>query len=376
MKLSRPLLAAALTSSLVLAACSGDENGSTSTNTPVTTTTDAVDATATETATDTADPTDAAPATATPADSAQQTSGPDAADDTQEPEPSAAVSIEDAEEIAATLLTQAEESRFAEGDERDELIQETFNGPARLAARGATRLLSVTGEPDGEAEEVEPVVLAISQDTGDDWKYIVAQTVPESGVPRLHLIGTAGPPENFRVIWEGEMLAGTEVGQFERRSVGSPVLGEDSGLYFDPMAVQRQLGRVLDYPIIDSQPNLRTSGYAPEVRDQARSQASAVSEQAVFTQTHEVNEDRTITIELADGTAISFGVLERSSVFDVRGGMELTPPDTFLAFVNDSSITSRAEVDWLVFTAVHIGTDATAPTLIAVGEQIVDANGS
>jgi hypothetical protein len=63
----------------------------------------------------------------------------------------------------------------------------------------------------------------ISRAEGDATKYIVAQTVPEDDVPRLHLLATGGDPRNFRIVWEGDMPPGTEVGLFDRRSVGSSV---------------------------------------------------------------------------------------------------------------------------------------------------------
>jgi hypothetical protein len=380
MKLTRPLLAVVLSSSLVLAACSDDDEQPTSTDAGASTSAAPADDDAT---TATGAPDDAsATATASPtdADSATATSAPGEEDDEDGEQAihGGVVTIEEADQIAADLLTKAEQARFASGSERQELVLAAYNGPARIAARAEGRLRSVTGAPEGEPAEVEPTVLAISRAEEGTAKYIVAQTVPEDGVPRLHLMATGGTPDLFRIIWEGDMLPGTSVGQFERRSLGSPVIGPEteSDLYFKPEAVQRLLGRVLDYPIMDAQPNLRTSGYAPEVREQARSQAAAVEEQATFRQTHQVRGQNLITIELADGSALTFGVLDRRSDFQVRDGMELTPPETFRAFVNDAAITDSARVNWLVFTAVQIGTDNSPPGLIAVGEQVVGAEGS
>lgn len=49
-------------------------------------------------------------------------------------------------------------------------------------------------------------------------------------------------------------------------------------------------------------------------------------EQASFRQTHAVRENALNTIELADGSALTFAVLDRRSTFRVRDGMELSPP--------------------------------------------------
>lgn len=381
MKLTRPLLAVVLSSSLVLAACSDDDEQPASTDTGASTSEAPTDDDATTatgvpddaSATATASPTDTDASTATAAPT-----GAEGDEDGEQAIHGGVVTIEEADQIAADLLTKAEQARFASGSERQELVLAAYNGPGRIAARAEGRLRSVTGAPEGEPAEVEPTVLAISRAEEGTTKYIVAQTVPEDGVPRLHLMATGGTPDLFRIVWEGDMLPGTSVGQFERRSLGSPVIGPEteSELYFKPEAVQRLLGRVMDYPIMDATPNLRTSGYAPEVREQARSQAAAVEEQATFRQTHQVRDQNLTTIELGDGSAITFGVLDRRSDFQVRDGMELTPPETFRAFVNDAAITDSARVDWLVFTAVHIGTDNSPPRLLAVGEQVVGADGS
>jgi hypothetical protein len=188
------------------------------------------------------------------------------------------VSIEEAEQIVADRVTKGEESRFASGSEAEELRLTAYNAAMREASRGESALRSVTGEPEGEPEAIDPTVLAISRAEGDATKYIVAQTVPEDDVPRLHLLATGGDSRNFRIVWEGDMFPGTEVGLSDRRSVGSPVLLEEEGeLYFEPANVMRNLGRLLDYPLMDTVPNLRTNGYAPEVRQVAQEQAGSVS---------------------------------------------------------------------------------------------------
>jgi hypothetical protein len=80
-------------------------------------------------------------------------------------------------------------------------------------------------------------------------------------------------------------------------------------------------------------------------------------------------------MELEDGSAMTFAVLDRTSVFDVYDGMELTPPDSFWYFTRDRSITEQAEMRTSVFVALHIPEDGD-PALISAREQAVDASGS
>lgn len=374
MKLSRPALAAVLSASLVLAACSGDEGDpqnepttpeSTSGTAPGSPTSDV------GTATETSSPTQSPSGEATESPTSEPTDEPTT-------EAAGSVSIEDADRITQEVLDTAAAIPFAPpGDERSGLLRDSYAGPARDAMRGQIHLMRVTGGPEGdEPEPVEPTVLAISQPTESEAKYILAQTVPDNEIPRLHLLATDGDLEDFRIVWEGDMLPGARIGQFERRSEGSPVVDPDSDLGATVLEAHVHLAELLDYPHPEAEAAIISNGYSKEVRDQARSQANAVSAQAEFEQTHSVLEQEIHTLELGDGSVLSFAVTERASAFDLRDGMQLTPPDTFRAFVDDATLTDSAQLDWLVFTALQVPQGSGNPSLIAVTEQIVGASGT
>ncbi len=397
MKLSRTALALALSSSLLLAACSGAEEPEESTETTSAsdasaadgaagTSAETVDADAV-TATDGDGDTDADAASDTgeaalnPSDETESTAAPaEEADDgvvTAPPEGSGVIPVEEAEEVAAQLMRQAADSQNADPEEAATLNEATFVGSELRAAVAATSLREIGVEPVIDYHPTGANVLAISRDDGQSPAFMVVQTVPESGLPELHLMTSQDGGENWKIGWSAPMLAGTEVGTFAPRSEGSPVIREGkASLSNYPSYVVDMLFQILDYPFDDERPDFRTNNYGPQVRKATEEQAAAVSEQATLTREHSLRTNTLRTIELADGSALTFPVLERKSTFDVKDGMILEPSAVFTHFAGDDTITDSAEMTTLVFLAVHIRADGGDPEVIAAREQVVGANGS
>jgi hypothetical protein len=373
MKSPRLVAAATLSSVLILAACSDADDSADTTSADGATSTSDVAAGTSDAAESTSD------AAGSTSDDTSETSAPAAdATITAEPAGEGAVSIESAERLAAELLTRAAEATQADGDELTTAINSAYRGPARQAAVAADRLEGVTGEPEEvDPDDLpEPNVLAVSRSDDEAPTLIVVQTVPEDGLPELHLIAKPADIDNYRIIWSAPMLPGTEVGTFDRRSIGSPVVREGGGDFVTtPGTALNDLADYIDYPPSGA-PDVRTNGYAPQVRQNASEQAGAVSAQASFLERNRVSGGNTYTIYQEDGSGITFGVLERESVFNVRGGSRLIPPDTFTAFADDSSITDSATLDTLVFVAMHLPAEDGSPEMIAAREQIVGASGS
>ncbi|MGB3185377.1 MAG: hypothetical protein WBG36_16210 [Ornithinimicrobium sp.] len=353
MKYPRMAAVAALSSLALVTACSGSEDEPT---------TDA--ATSTE---------------ATAGDDAAQTS--DVAGATAEPDESegvGALSTEQAEEIAADLLTKAAQVNNGDGEDIEEAAAAAYRGNAEVSALASDQLEEVSGQPEQRdliANPVEPNVLAISRDDGQSPLLMLVQTVPESGLPELFVMASPGEPEDFRIVWSAPMLPGTDIGTFDRRSQGTPILREGAGdLPQSPEKVLTGLADYIGYPLGEVE-TYTTNGYAPQVRDAGDAQADAVAQQAEFTESNTLT-NRTYTFIREDGSAVTFASLERESDFDVRSGMELTPPDEFLVFDDDESITSQATLNSYVYVAMTIPQDDGDPEMIAAREQLVSADGS
>lgn len=410
MKLSSAALSVALSSVLVLTACSGtddNENGAeegtsatADTNEGGTNAADSTGDAAGETgaAGDDADETtegdDAGETTgADDADDAEQTAGGDDAEQTADgadeegadddvitrpADGAGVISTDEAEEIVDDLLGHAADSLEADPEEALELNERAFAGSDLRAANQAVDLRDLGHEPSVSYEPEDANVLAISRDDDSPRGYIVAQTVPESGVPELHLIASQQRGAEWRIVWSAPMLPETEVNTFDSRSEGSPVLRSGRGdLRNAPGAAVDQLLEVMEYPQVDDPPRIKSNGFAPAIRQAIEEQTWAVDEQATLEQDYSLREGSLRPIEFADGSAMIFPVLERTSTFHVRDGMLLDPSAEFTHYTGVSSVENSAEVDSLIFVAMHVQNDEdTRHEVIAAREQIVGARGN
>lgn len=387
MNISRVTVAAALSSALVLAACSGDEGGDGQTDTAGSTAT-SDDAEQTEPGAGEPDAgLETGEAEGATADAATQTGAvgqdeDDTAEMTTDTE-SGAVSLEDAEEAAQTVLTARFESDLGDGADIEEAQQASMIGTVLVAHQAADRLEDVAGEPSQlELEEnpLEPNVLAISREDGEEPVLVLVQTVPEEdGVPWLHLLESpSGDVDEFRISWEARMLPGTDVPTFDSRSTGSPVVRTGQGdLTMEPRELLRSVAAYTAYPQPEDVPDYRTHGYAPSVRAAAEEQADAVSGQASLEEKNWLVSEDVKTLLFEDGSAFVMGSLLRDTRFSVNEGSELTPPDAFRVFQDSEVLTSEATLRTSVFVGMRLPSEDVdfKPEMIAVQEQLVDAWG-
>lgn len=379
MKFSRTTLAATLCSALVLTACSGEdpveEQGTGAAATQTTGPLGADDADAT---TDDAAVTDQAATTAGAADDEDTTEVAMATD-----EVTAALPLAEAEEAALTVLTARFQADQGDGADIRDAQRQSMMGNVRAAHEAADQLESVTGEPaqlDLEAGAFEPIVLAVSKEDGELPVFLLVQTVPEEGgVPLLHLLESrTGESADFRISWEATMLPGTELPSFDRRSVGSPVLRSGSGdLTIAPRDLLKSVASYISYPQPDDTPDYRTHGYAPAVRRAAQDQADAVAGQATLQEKNWLVSEDTKTLLFDDGSAFVMGTLLRDTQFQVAGGSELNPTDTFRVFQDSSVLSDHAVLRTMVFIGMRAPSEQVEfkPEMIAAREQLVDAWG-
>lgn len=385
MKYSRSTLALALSSALLLSACSGDdpvEEEATGSASPVATSDAAESTTAAADAATTSEPAggpaDDAAATTAPGDDAAATT---VAMTTEEE--TAAIGLAEAEEQAATVLTARIQADQGDGEDISDVQRTSMSGTARTAHAAADRLESVTGEPpevDLEQTPVEPNVLAISRDDGEVPVLMLVQTVPAEGAPVLHLMESkSGRLDGFRIIWEAPMLPGTEVPAFDRRSVGTPVLRSGQGdLTMEPRELLKSVAADINFPQPEETSDYETHGYADAVREAAQAQADEVSGRASLEEKNWIYSDDTRTLLFEDGSALVTGVLLRDTTFSVESGSVLTPPDTFRVFQDNGSLSQEAVLRTMVFVAMHAPSEQVdfTPEMIAAREQLVDAWGS
>lgn len=382
MKFSRITLAAALSAGLVLTACSDEDPAASPSGEPAVTTDDAAateDAAVTDGAATTGDAADST------ADPAASTAGADE-DDTvamSTDGATAAISLEEAEEVAETVLTRRAQADQGDGEDIVDHQRMSMMGSARQAHVAADQLEPVFGAPeevDLEENPVEPNVLAISRDDGELPLFILVQTVPANGLPVLHLLESrTGENQHFRIIWEAPMRPGTEVPSFDRRSQGTPVLRSGQGdLLTEPGEMLKSFASYTSYPAPEEVPHFRTHGYSPEVRRAAQEQADQVSGLASLRERNWVVSEDIKTLRFEDGSAFVMGTLLRDTHFDVNSDSELNPPESFRVFQDSAVLTDEATMRTLVFLGLRAPAEDAdfPPEVIAVREQMVDAWGS
>ncbi len=368
MKLSRSALVAVLSSSLLLTACTDDE-GPTTTDptTPASAGSDPADGT-TSAGTGDGDDTSATSEAVT-----SETASTSPSTVTAAPAGQGVVTIEEAEEIADGLLKDAARSQTVSDRGALTIIDRTFRGPEVGANTAAVELRNLQS---GTADYgTDPTVLAISREDENGVRLILAQSVPKTKVPELYLMTSQDQSDPWRIAWSAPMLPGTEVGTFDRRSEGTVVIKGQGDLSVEPDRLLKRLANFVAYPAEKKNPGILTNGYAPQVRHEARKQARAVDGFASFSQRHSLVDFSVRTLELEDGSAMTFGVLDRRSIFNVDSGKLLSTPPAFRALAGDSSVTDRAELRSYVFVAMHIP-ESGRPSVVAAREQLVSATGS
>lgn len=374
MKFSRITAAATLSSALVLAACSGGDTGGDAateageSSSPAATAADEVETTDDESVATTADDGTADAA----ADTVEMTT------DTE----SGALPLEDAEEAAAEVLTERIKADQGDGKDVKEAQEASMAGTVLRAHRAADKLEGVAGEPpkvDLEDNPVEPLVLAISRDDEKTPAYLLVQTVPEDGVPYLHLLSSkSGDAEDFRITWEARMLPDTVVPTFDARSEGSPVLRDGQGdLTMQPREMLKSVGSYTEWPQPEEVPDYRTHGYAPSVRQAAEEQSEALSGQATLREKNWLVSDDVVTLLFEDGSGFVMGSLLRDTQFVVNEGSELTTPDAFRVFQDSEVLFNQATLRTSVFVGMRVPTEDVEfkPEMLAATEQLVDASG-
>lgn len=373
MQFSRLTVAVTLSSALLVTACTGQGESGEETSGGSTT------VGAQDTATATGDPveetTDDTTATATPTDDDTAATTEMTTDEGQ-----AALGVDEAEQVATTLL-EARHEAYTASDDIEGAQEKAFAGTALNAAAAETRLRDEVGEGDDEPEELtDPNVLAISRADDADSVLILVQTVPDSGVPMLHLMESpSGAEEDFRITWEASMLAGTELPSFDARSVGTPVVRSGRGdLSVNPREILKSLAAYVAWPQPDTNPGINTSGYGDAVRTAAKRQAEAVAAQATLREKNWLVSDDVRTLLFEDGSGLVIGSLLRDTTFTPNADAILTPPETFLVFAEDDEITEQAVLRTSVFVAMRVPSNEQdfKHTLIAAREQLVDAWGS
>jgi len=208
---------------------------------------------------------------------------------------------------------------------------------ARAAASGTPP------EVSGLASQPEPTIVA--QSRGRQWpRAILASTLDEAtDIQWLHVMTSDEPDQPFRIASSVPMFSGAELPALGDEGAGAPLLdtAEKNGrphsaadavkAYAAALAQPR--GKATDVVAADDP-------FANRLRTASAAQAKALGRLGALTQTHEPRLDDAITFELADGGAVTFGLMKRTDTISVKpAAKELILPAEYARLVRKRTVT-------------------------------------
>src|SRR6478735_3008289 len=222
---------------------------------------------------------------------------------------------------------------------------EVLTGDAlRVADAQAAR----TGaQPEGTelAPEAKPTIVAQSQ--GRQWpRAILASTLDEStNTQWLHAMISEKPDQPFRIASSVPMFGGAELPALGEQLAGAPLLdtAQKNGLETSPAdavkayaaAIAQPKGKATDVVAADDQ-------FATGLKTAAAAQATALGKLGTLAQSHDPRLDDAVTFRLADGGAVTFGLLKRTDTISVKpGAKELVLPADYAKLVGKKKVTKQ-----------------------------------
>lgn len=228
---------------------------------------------------------------------------------------------EQAQRVAARVLSDAAKARAAKGDEADALRRTALSGSALAVASAASRAPS--GTPgDAVDRPGEPEVVALSR--GVQWPRYMVVTTAEDQVQQIHLLTAPDARTPFRVATSATVRSGqVEFGDLEQ---GAAVVSDGAGLDAKPAEVLRQYAGALTYPKPAKAPLVTVKDpFAAQILANTKATAKTLGKLAKVTESHEVDKKQTVAIGLGDGGALVFGLLRRTDkVTKTEDAKELT----------------------------------------------------
>jgi hypothetical protein len=233
----------------------------------------------------------------------------------------APLDAEGATAVAARLL--AAKDAPVEGDAKAAKAAraEVLTGDALRVAEAQAARAGTQPATTELAPAAKPTIVAQSQ--GRQWpRAILASTLDEAtNTQWLHVMVSDKPDQPFRIASSVPMFGGAELPALGEQLAGAPLLdtAEKNGLPVSPAgavaayaaAIAQPKGKATDVVATDDQ-------FATGLKTAAATQAKALGALGTLAQTHAPQLDDAITFQLADGGAVTFGLLQRTDTISVK----------------------------------------------------------
>jgi len=257
----------------------------------------------------------------------------------------APLDTEGATAVAARLLAAKDASAAGDSKAARAARAEVLTGDAlRLADAQAAR---AAAEPETTelAPEPEPTIVAQSQ--GRQWpRAILASTLDDAtNTQWLHVMTSEKPDQPFRIASSVPMFGGAELPALGEQLAGAPLLdtAKKNGLAVSPADAVKAYAGAIAQPKGKATKAVATDDqFATGLRSAATTQAKALGKLGTLAQAHAPRLDDAVTFQLADGGAVTFGLMQRTDSISVKPtAKELVLPAEYAKLVGKKKVTKQ-----------------------------------
>jgi hypothetical protein len=258
---------------------------------------------------------------------------------------SAPLDAEGATAVAARLLA-AKDAAAAGTTKADRAARaEVLTGDALTVADA--QAARAAAQPEGTELAPEPKPTIVAQSQGRQWpRAILASTLDgTTNTQWLHAMISEKPDQPFRIAASVPMFGGAELPALGEELAGAPLLdtAQKNGLQTSPAdavkayaaAIAQPKGKPTDVVVADDP-------FATGLKTAAAAQATALGKLGTLAQSHEPRLDEAVTFQLADGGAVTFGLLKRTDTISVKkGAKELVLPAEYAKLLGKKKVTQQ-----------------------------------
>ena len=224
--------------------------------------------------------------------------------------------------VATRLLTAADAPVDGDAKAAAAARQAVLMGDALTVAKARAASKAATeATPSELAAVARPTVVAQSQ--GRDWpRAILATTLDEeTNTQFLHVMLSEKPDAPFRITASVPMFAGAELPALGDTTRGAPLLdpAEKNDLAVAPEDAVAAYAAALATPKPKATEVVAVDDpFATALRTSAAAQTKALGKLATLTQVHQPLLDEAVTFRLADGGAVTFGLMRRTDTVSLK----------------------------------------------------------
>lgn len=264
---------------------------------------------------------------------------------------SAPLNPEGATQVAARLLAAADAPVAGDAEAAKAARAAVFTGDALTVAEAEAARNPKPATTTELATPRPPTVVA--QSAGRAWpRAILAATLDEdTNTQFLHVMVSEKPEQPFRIAASVPMFGGAELPALGAAADGAPLLdvATTEGLALAPEAAVAAYAAALAHPKAKATEAVAVDDpFATGLRRTATAQTKALGSLGTLTQVHTPQLDKAVTFRLADGGAVTFGLVKRTDTIAVRPtAKELVLPAEYAKVTGRTKVSKSVTLDSL-----------------------------